>query len=765
MSGTITGRRAFGPYVADLGAELLWRDAELIHVPRKSFQVLSLLIQRHGEVLEKNQIFAAVWGQTVVEDNTLARHVAILRRILGDAPTGEYIATVPGWGYRFVAEVTEPDTPAPPVAPIAPPPKRLDVEPMREREEGPAGGPIGRRILAGRGRTSGALAAGVCLLLALTLAPTIGSHPTGRSISSLRGLRQITYGVGLQQEPTWSPDGTRIAYASDRAGNMDIWVQPIEGTSRRQLTTSPAHDSQPSWSPDGRSLVFRSERDGGGLYVVGADGLGERRVAEFGYRPRWSPDGRTILFWNSDLGGGRLAPNVFVVDAEGGTPRAVLEDWIETVRSPVVSWVAGENTISIWAYGSDGEPVLAATSVAGQSQSWTIAPAVRKQLALAQIRVSDIAWAPSGRYLYFEGEIRDIHNIWRVGVDVASQSVTGPVERLTTSPGLEGHLAVSPDGRQLAFSERVETRRLHAFPFDSARRQVTGPGVQLTSADAGDEEDPVVSSDGAMVVYRAARDGRRDLWQVSTVDGRERLLLSDLVWRRSNPHWSRDGFGLVYTRTRIASSPDEANRAIVVMSGNGGPEQVVATAPVVPTDWSPDGSAILGGCAVPGNERAAVCLLPIRGPGLPIARVVASDPDHNLFAPRFSPDQEWISFTAVSPSNTAVSTIYGMRLSGGPRVAISDRDAWDDKVRWAADGRTVYWVSNRTGRLNVWGRGFDPQVGAPVGAAFPVTSLDNPRQGLPTSIRGLEIAFTGDKLIVPMAEARGSVWVLEDVDR
>src|SRR4051812_4101140 len=43
MSGTITGRRAFGPYVADLGAELLWRDAELIHVPRKTFQVLSLL--------------------------------------------------------------------------------------------------------------------------------------------------------------------------------------------------------------------------------------------------------------------------------------------------------------------------------------------------------------------------------------------------------------------------------------------------------------------------------------------------------------------------------------------------------------------------------------------------------------------------------------------------------------------------------------------------------------------------------------------------
>jgi hypothetical protein len=141
------------------------------------------------------------------------------------------------------------------------------------------------------------------------------------------------------------------------------------------------------------------------------------------------------------------------------------------------------------------------------------------------------------------------------------------------------------------------------------------------------------------------------------------------------------------------------------------------------------------------------------------------DERFNLYAPRFSPDQGWITFTAVDPSNWAVSTVVAHRLSDGMRVTMSDRPAWDDKVRWAADGRAIYWVSNRSGRLNVWGRQFDPIHGAPVGPAFPVTSLESPQQGLPASFRGLEVAITTDRLIVPITEANGGVWMLDSIDR
>src|SRR5687767_2554881 len=106
-------RRAFGPFVADLSKELLWRDEELVRVPRRTFQVLALLVRHAGEVLEKREIFDAIWGTTVVEENTLARHIATLRRILDDGPEHKYIATVPGWGYRFVAQVIDTDATKP----------------------------------------------------------------------------------------------------------------------------------------------------------------------------------------------------------------------------------------------------------------------------------------------------------------------------------------------------------------------------------------------------------------------------------------------------------------------------------------------------------------------------------------------------------------------------------------------------------------------------------------------------------------------------
>jgi eukaryotic-like serine/threonine-protein kinase len=75
-------------------------------------------------------------------------------------------------------------------------------------------------------------------------------------------LTRLTFGPGLQTDATFSPDGRFIAYASDRAGKFDIWVQSVAGGDPVQITKSPEHDTQPAWSPDGSTIVFRSERDG-----------------------------------------------------------------------------------------------------------------------------------------------------------------------------------------------------------------------------------------------------------------------------------------------------------------------------------------------------------------------------------------------------------------------------------------------------------------------------------------------------------------------
>lgn len=201
---------------------------------------------------------------------------------------------------------------------------------------------------------------------------------------------------------------------------------------------------------------------------------------------------------------------------------------------------------------------------------------------------------------------------------------------------------------------------------------------------------------------------------------------------------------------------------LIRMPGDGGAEQVIAAAAMSPSDWSPDGTTLLGTCKSPVTHLFTVCLLALRNGDTSSPRVVAADPLRHRFAQRISPDQNWISFITVKGP---ISAIDVARPDGGPWVWVSDSPSWDDKVRWAPDSRALYWVSDRTGRFNVWGRRFDSVAGKPVGVAFPVTSLDNPQQGLPTSIRGLEIALTTDRLIAPIVEAAGGVWIIDHPDR
>ena len=137
-----------------------------------------------------------------------------------------------------------------------------------------------------------------------------------------RNPTRLTFGGGLQTDPTLSPDGRFLAYASDRAGNFDIWVQPVAGGDPVQITKDPEPDTQPAWSPDGSTVVFRSEASGGGLFLVPALGGPRRQLTSFGERPAWSHSGTEVLFLQGlciNIGEGRL--RLYAVPAEGGSPR------------------------------------------------------------------------------------------------------------------------------------------------------------------------------------------------------------------------------------------------------------------------------------------------------------------------------------------------------------------------------------------------------------------------------------------------------------
>ena len=87
----------------------------------------------------------------------------------------------------------------------------------------------------------------------------------GTRVIQLSNPRQVTFTSSVETNPTWSPDGGRIAYVSDQSGNEDIWVSPAAGGSAVNFTADhPGSDYEPSWSPDGNQIAFVSDRDEGG---------------------------------------------------------------------------------------------------------------------------------------------------------------------------------------------------------------------------------------------------------------------------------------------------------------------------------------------------------------------------------------------------------------------------------------------------------------------------------------------------------------------
>jgi TolB protein len=93
--------------------------------------------------------------------------------------------------------------------------------------------------------------------------------------------------------PSFSPDGSKIAYATNKTGNMDIWVANADGSGARQLTTSPAVDTAPAWSHTGQEIAFTSDRGGTPqIWIMDNEGLNVRRLTNIGNyndAPTWNP--------------------------------------------------------------------------------------------------------------------------------------------------------------------------------------------------------------------------------------------------------------------------------------------------------------------------------------------------------------------------------------------------------------------------------------------------------------------------------------------
>ena len=557
------------------------RDGGPIAIKAKALDTLVLLVQHAGRLLEKDELMNRLWPDTAVEEANLTQNIFEVRKALGEVPGEQrFIATVARRGYRFVAEVRA----------MGDEVSARDDPADRDRQSKV---PLARHARFAR-RT--VIYAGVAAAIVLSLLGT-GLYVAFRRpaavvkdtpSSPVRNLTRLTYGAGLQTDVSWSPDGRRVAYAWNRDGNFDIWVQSIDGGDPTRVTSSPVDERQPAWSPNGQRLVFRSESDGGGLFTVDVQGGPVRRIAPDGRRPAWMPDGRDVVFMDSDF------PHAaFLVAADGGeAPRAILETELNRTIWDA-SAIHPEGRISVINRG--------AFFVADRTNNRLTAVDTSAAAPFGLLEpetIRNLAWNPSGTALIVEALSDGVGTLWRVPVDPLSLRWRTP-ERLTLAPANAESSAVSPDGTRVAFTIAQTSTRAWLFPFDAANAQLMGDGQGLTDEDRVLVTSLSLARDGAALCYSAREAGRKQvrLFYTDLTTSRT-TLVADAVWGVI----SRTGRSVVYVLTRTVSSstsktPSSDREWVLAIRDLDGRERLVSPwipGGMVPFDWTRDDGAVLG---------------------------------------------------------------------------------------------------------------------------------------------------------------------------
>ena len=156
--------------------------------------------------------------------------------------------------------------------------------------------------------------------------------------------------------PMYSPDGTKLAFTSNRDGNPEIYVMNVDGSGLRRLTNHPAIDVTPTWSPTGTQIAFTSERSGApSIWVADADGLGLRRVSfEHSDRATWSPAPHNEIAFAARTGPGY---DIKVLDLAAGQTRQI---------------TFGEGSNESPAWSANGRHLAFTSTRAGRTQIFTV---------------------------------------------------------------------------------------------------------------------------------------------------------------------------------------------------------------------------------------------------------------------------------------------------------------------------------------------------------------------------------------------------------
>ena len=529
----------FGPFEVDLSQQELRKSGRKIKLQQQPFQVLALLLQQSGQIVEREQLRQAVWpsGTFVEFDRSLNTAIKKIRQALGDsAESPRFIETLPRKGYRFIAPVS-----AATLASPAPAPPRIFWRAFW----------VAGSLMVGLGGVAAAM----------WMANWHGQQPE----TSAMPVPFTTY-PGIETQPSFSPDGGRVAFSwnGEKGDNFDIYVKQIGAEKPVRLTTDPAADSRPAWSPDGRSIAFVRDMPDGKLGILVAPGIGgparqltETREASANPRnfaPAWTPDGKWLAFPDRDTDNpADETSSIYALCPGTGEKRRL------THAPAGVLDMTG-------AFSPDGRSLMFRrwTHHGAELYLLRLSPDLTPAGEPAQITndgrfASSPAWTRDGREIvYVSLGAGTAGSVWRVTVNPAAKP-----RRLTVVGNRVRTLALGGSGNRLVYQLGSVARNTWRIELNASGVQANPP-VQMVASTLPDGA-PAYSPDGRRIAFSSARTGHEELW-ISAADGADPRPLTGLKAKHLGPpRWSSDGKNIYFDADAAgnfdiyAVEPDGAN--------------------------------------------------------------------------------------------------------------------------------------------------------------------------------------------------------------
>ncbi|HEX9163050.1 MAG TPA: S41 family peptidase [Thermoanaerobaculia bacterium] len=476
-------------------------------------------------------------------------------------------------------------------------------------------------------------------------------------------------------EPGISPEGREVAFV---AGG-DIWTVPTGGGEARLLVSDAAMEIRPLYSPDGKMLAFTSTRTGNGdVYVLDFASGATRRLTWDDARDLvdgWSPDSKWVYFSSSsrDISG---MNDIWRVAPTGGTPMQVsAERYVNeffAAPSPDGKSIAlnarGFAGAQWWRHGHshiDESQIVILRDPSSHSYQPVTGDDAKESWAM---------WAPDGRRLFYMSDRSGNENIWTTTIGGQPQQVTKFTNGRVLWP------SISADGRTIVFERDFGIWKLDTASGNASQIPVALRGVP---AAAGVEhrrlndhfEDLAVSPDGKKVAFAA----RGEIWAASSKDGGDAVRVTNTSAVESQVVWSPDSRSVVYVSDRDGQPHlfqfDFGTEREKQLTRGDAADDVLR--------FSPDGKTI----ALQRNGRELVLLDVATGQTRSLVPAHFDRPPIGSERPfEWSPDSKWIAYLDYGQS--MFRNAWVVPAGGGTAHPVSFiANTFTDSISWSPDGK------------------------------------------------------------------------------